>query len=689
MVEGNSQEQGKVKSFVLKLIKDIQPDVDERKNIYQIRRDMFEGRHHKYSNVVGLLNKEQQGHVLPVFNYIKKFSKKLKQEVTNSGFRFKIIGEDESNDIEVARSEAVENFVTEVLDDNFFKEVQLRRGAMTQIRDGDVAIKCVVEKDPNGEKNIKMYLCEEMENLYVLWDDMQGTSFSALAYIQRRSREAIMREFPNAKVPDTSGRDLTQSSQTLGDHNNNQYATIGMMGSNKTMAPSGKNKAPGENVVDFWGWLATENDANNEPIYKIVNMVLIGTGESAQIVQYIKTDYKKIPWIFVHSEENPGKPWSSSFNDILFDANIELNDRSGEEADVIRQGANRKFVVKNMADFDADSLKTGSGQVIFIDGDNVDFAPLDGTINVFPSESYKNSMLDHLFSLGLPRIALSASGAAYSGRVVALQYQAVADEIIDVRNSWTVALKQIITMIQDYGIMFFPEAGQIFTISQDDGYGNMEDAGQEARRVEIDWQNPIPLSKSDAVVDASTLFDRKALPLRMLLDAAGYTDPVRIIKELKKEWKDPDLVPIRSKFENLAPAVVKSQSEASIEEANTQVEVQQITTQGQGPQNKPPSVSINYKDLPPEAQVEAAAEAGLQITPGNPTAAPQPAPGGSVFKNSPVAGGNSATPAPLKHSFQNQKRGVSSAKGAPVSGSVSQNGANRQKQQNNNVSRGQ
>lgn len=34
-----------------------------------------------------------------------------------------------------------------------------------------------------------------------------------------------------------------------------------------------------------------------------------------------------------------------------------------------------------------------------------------------------------------------------------------------------------------------------------------------------------------------------------------------------------------------------------------------------GPQNKPPSVSINYKDLPPAGQVQAAGEAGIQIQP--------------------------------------------------------------------------
>lgn len=632
ILDKNDQIRNTVKKFVLDMIRDIQPDVDERITAYTIRRDMFEGRHHKYSNVMGLVQKEQEGHVLPVFNYIKKFSKKLTQSVTNGGFRLAVIAEDESNDIESQRAEAVEQFIEKVLYDNKFYRVIFKRGTMTQVRDGDCAIKCVVEENINGGRDIKMYLCEKPENLYVLWDDSQGTSFSALAYVDDWSHERIKREFPGVKL-DGSHKSMNVTSS--GNHDGNQYGTLGMTPSNRNMAPSGKSKVPTERVVDFWGWVATESDVEGNPIYKVVNLVLIGKGEDAQTVQYMESDYKRIPWEIIHGEANPGKPWSSSFNDILFDANIELNDRTGEEADVIRIGANRKFVVKNMSDFDADSVKAGSGQVIYIDGEDADFYPLPDSVNIFPSESYKNSMLEHLFSLGLPKIALSAGSAPYTGRVGAIQYQAVTDEVTDLRDNWTTALENIFLMIQEYGITFFPDLKEIFTISEEIEPGVFEDGDISPRKVTIDWDNPLPLSRSDQVVDGATLFDRRVLPIKEFLTLAGYKDPNRMIKILKKEWADPELVPIRSTLQELSTGVLIKQNEAARMSADTQ---EQIDLQN------------------------------------NMAANPQP----------------TATPAPMKHSFQNSnQRGVSSARGVPqTGGSATPEGAARQVQQNVNAQSG-
>lgn len=632
ILDKDEKTQNIVKKFVLDMIKDIQPDVDERIGVYTIRRDMFEGRHHKYSNVMGLLQKEQEGHVLPVFNYIKKFSKKLTQSVTNFGFRLAVVAEDESNDIESVRSENVEQFIEKVLYDNKFYRVIFKRGTMTQVRDGDTAIKCVVEENNAGGRDIRMYLCERPENLYVLWDDTQGTSFSALAYVDEWSNERIRREFPGVKLDDNK---KGISTNTVGSHDNNQYATMGILPSNKNMSPSGKSKIPTERVIDFWGWIATDKDERGYPIYKVTNMVLVGKGEEAQIVQYMETDYNRIPWVFVHGESNPGKPWSSSFNDILFDANIELNDRTGEEADVIRIGANRKFVVKNMSDFDADSVKAGSGQVIYIDGEDADFYPLPDSVNIFPSESYKNSMLEHLFSLGLPKIALSAGTAPYTGRVGAIQYQAVTDEVTDLRDNWTNALEDLFLMIQEYGITFFPDLKEIFTISEEIEPGVFEDTVTAPRRVTIDWDNPLPLSRSDQVIDGATLFDRRVLPIKEFLTLAGYKDPNRIIKILKKEWSDPELVPIRSTMQELSTGVLIKQNEAArmAAETNEQIEMQ-----------------ANMAANPPQTN----------------------------------------TPAPMRHSFQNSnQRGVSSAKGVPqTGGSATPEGAARQVQQNVNAQSG-
>jgi hypothetical protein len=634
----DKKQQEAIKKFALQMIKDIQPDVDERKPIYQRRRNMFEGRQEIYTNVVGLQQKDVEGHIMPVFNYVKKMAKKLYQSVTNYPFRYRIEGEDESNEIELGRSEAAEKFIDKVLYDNKFYNVIFKRGTLTQLRDGDAAIKCVVEDNNAGGRDIKMYLCEQMENMYVLWDDVQGTSFSALAYVKEWSNERIRREYPQVKLEETR----SSPTSSIGSHDNDQFGLFSSPAN--TLSPTGLSKVPKTKVADAWVWAAFDKDASGNPIYKIANVVLIGTGEDAEIAEFQVTDYRRMPWVFVHGEANPGKPWSSAFIDILFDANIELNDRSGEEADVIRIGANEKFVIKNMPDFDAESLKPGSGQGIYIDGPDADFYPLAHPINTFPSESYKNSMLDHLFNLGLPKIALSAGAAPYTGRVGAIQYQAVADEVTDLRCSWNNTLQELFTMIQEYGIDFFPDAKDIFTISEEVAPGMYEDGATAPRKVSFDWDNPLPLSRSDAVVDAATMFDRKVLPTRMFLEQAGFKDPNRIVKELKKEWKDEDLVPIRSQYENLADSVIKKQDEATREMAETEQEI--------------------------AATVAATAAVSTPAS------------------TSGSAGGT--TPPPMMHNFQNQgrSRGISSSPGSPATGAKSAGGAMRQRQQNRNAARG-
>jgi hypothetical protein len=389
---------------------------------------------------------------------------------------------------------------------------------------------------------------------------------------------------------------------------------------------------PTERVVVFWVWAVVGKDSEGRPLYKPVNIVLVGSGSNCQVALYNETDYPQIPWVIIKGEIVPGKPWSASFNDILFDANIELNDRTGEEADVIRVAANKKYVVKNMPDFDGDSISTKSGQVIFLDGEDADFYPLPDAINTFPSETYKNSMLEHLFALGLPKIALSAGAAPYTGRVGAIQYQAVTDEVTDIRDSWTNALEDLFNLIQQYGIIFFPEMEKLFTISEEVSEGVFEDVGIKPRRVQIDWENPLPLSRSDQVIDGATLFDRGVLPITEFLNYAGYKDPTRIIKMLKKEWKDPDLVPIRSPMKELADSVLIKQNEAARMMAETQesIEMAQASSQEQ-------------------------------------------------------------TNAPMRHSFQNEgdRRGVSNAKGVPLTGGTrTPEGASRQVQQNNAARQG-
>lgn len=556
-LDGQPQERAVVSNIIKLYLSLTDSENEERGKIYKKRRDFFEGKHHLYSNVVGLRGKERQGHILAVFNYIGRMSRRLGQALTNSPIRYKVKPEDESDEIESIRAEAEEKWIDKIIRDNHFMDVIFKRNTIIQIRDADFAIKTVVETDERMGKQIKIMWAENMEKLHVIWDDAAGTNFSAVVYKDLWTLEKIAREFNGYKAtPVEYDAEINKS-------HNDPYDVAGTSMSAEQRTPTGKNKIPKAWVTDTWGWFKVLNDEGGEPVWKMCNMVKVND----EVLQFVKTDYEYNPWVIGHSFDNPGKPWSISFMDDLIDPQVELNDRTSEEGDMIRIGANQKFVVTNMPDFDATSVKPGSGQVIFIEGEGADFKPLETNVNPFPTDTYINRAMDHLFNLGLPKIALSAGAAPYTGRVGAIQYQAVSDLVDELRMKWSPVLLEIFKRIQDYTIKFFPEASS-FMMAHDQEQNT--DYGPVMREIELEWDSALPQSQSEAVVDAATLFDRSVLPIKRLLEKAGYRDPNSVLKELKKELNDPELSTIRTQFRQLSPGVVAATNDARRETMATE-----------------------------------------------------------------------------------------------------------------------
>lgn len=543
------EEREEISDRLLKDIESLKNELSEREPILSKRKDFFEGNHHKWTNVVGLTDKMQQGHILAVFNYVYRFSQKLHQSLTNSIPQIKIKPKDESDEIETSRAEAVEQAIYDVLQDNKFFNVVFKRSSINQIRDGDFSLDCKVLEDSEKGKHIEITQTEDMGKIMVWWDDASGSSFSGIAFRDLQTLTKIKREFGFDAEPLS---DSQLEAMGKGDHVSNQY---GMMASNPggSTVPSGNVKLKRAEVIDYWGYEVIKNEV------KIVNIIFI----NKEMVQFVITDYRSIPRFIGHSFVTAGKPWSMSFIDPLIDPQVELNDRTSEEGDMIRIGSNVKFLAINMKDFDGNSVKPGSGQVIFIEGEGVDFRPLQTTLSNVPNEAYINRTMEHLFNLGLPKIALSAGTAPYTGRVAAIQYQAVVDIVTDLRIQWEIVLEQLIDAIQQYFIDYFPETHLFMTEHlTDPATGEAIEGGLVKRKVEFDWENVLPLSRSDKVVDASTLRDRGAISLGTYLSEAGFRNPSEEIKKLKKESKDEELMVLLSKFNQFAPGVVQAQLEA-------------------------------------------------------------------------------------------------------------------------------
>ena len=604
----------------------LKEEVSDRLPIIQKRRNFYEGAQEGYTNVVGLTNKMQDGHILAVFNYVMKFVQKLHQVLTNSMPKIKIVPEDEADEVETIRSEMVEKTIRKILRDNKFWNIIYKRCGLTQIRDGDFSFDCKVMEDSTDGKHIEITPTEDLLKLMVWWDDASGSSFSAVAFRDMWTLSKIKREF---------GIDVTGYSEpggsipSKGDHLRNQYGLFATSSSISKTTPSGETKLEKGEVVDYWGYEVIGQEV------KVLNIIFI----NRKMKQFFVTDYKKIPRFIGHSFVNSGRPWSTSFIDPLMDIQVELNDRTSEEGDLIRVGAHMKFLAVNMPDFDADSVKPGSGQVIFIEGEGADFRPLTNNMTPFPSEAYLSKVLDHLFNIGLPKIALSAGTAPYTGRVASIVYQPIIDIVSELRIQWEVVLEDLIKTIQQYLIDYFPETHTFMREHiETDENGTSYDGDPIIREVEFDWDNVLPLSKSDKIVDASTMRDRHAISLYTYLEQAGFTDPNSEIKRLKKESKDSELMTIMEKFSQYAPGVVTAQLDAQKKMQTAQEEM-------------------------------AGANAG-QIAEATPTGTP-------------------SANTPILHSDQNSgKRGIPAGTGTPTGQTASLKGNVAQKTQNINAAAG-
>lgn len=528
----------------------LKEEISEREPIIQKRRNFYQGDQSKYTNVVGLTNKMQSGHILAVFNYVMKFVQKLKQVLTNSIPKIKIVPEDEGDEVETIRAEMVEKTIRKILRDNKFWNVIFKRCGMTQIRDGDFSLDCKVIEDSVDGRHIEINPTEDLLKLMVWWDDASGSSFSATAFRDLWTLSKIKREFGIDADPFSEA----SSTESKGDHLKNQYGLFATGTPSSKTTPSGVTTLPKAEVVDYWGYEVIKNEI------KVLNIIFV----NREVKQFLVTDYKKIPRFIGHSFDNAGSPWSTSFIDPLMDIQVELNDRTSEEGDLIRIGAHMKFLVVNMPDFDPDSVKPGSGQVIFIEGEGADFRPLINNMTPFPSEAYLSKILDHLFNIGLPKIALAAGTAPYTGRVASIVYQPIIDIISELRIQWETVLEDLIKTIQQYMIDYFPETHSFMRehIETDIETGISYDGDPIIREVEFDWENVLPLSRSDKVVDASTLRDRHAISLYTYLEQAGFKDPASEIKRLKKESNDKELMTIMEKFTQYSIGVIKAQLDA-------------------------------------------------------------------------------------------------------------------------------
>jgi len=542
----------------------LKSEQSERVKINEIRQDFFLGNQEKYTNIIGLQKKEKKGHANAIFNYAGRTCIKIYYSLANNPPVVKVPGlpvDSKNAERESIRAQGVEEFLDYVFNRNRFWFSTYPRAVMNQIVNAVAAIK--VYYDPVS-KQIKIVQKENTNNLYVGWKGDNSSEYSFVIDRERRSVEAVEKEFGIKIYKSALTSDLLDRTTSPGSHEEGfEYGTGEKTSTQAGIIPTGKTDLPKVWVTDFWDEERNVILVNDEP------------------VQYVEHEWGFNPWVIIPNIQVPGRPWGLSDIDFLIDPQIEFNETSNDTRDFIRSAVNLKYVARNMPDFDAESVKTGSGQVIYVDGDDADFQALPQPVNTFPSDLYLQRIKRAIHDLGIPEVSYGG-GASDSGRAKAIDYQSMVDIVEDKRRSWRMGLEEITERIQKLGYTYFPK----------DFWKNPDTGRLEVRPIELDWSDIIPLTSAERVTNIINKYQAGIISLKSALSEAGYKDVEAEIEQLKREESDPELAPLRHRVVQLIPGVREAAQEQATETSPPQERATPTLTpsQNQG-QTKPMSLA--------------------------------------------------------------------------------------------------
>lgn len=540
ILQGNEKLQKQWKKLIGERYDDLKGDMNERVSIYRKRRDFYEGNQGEYSNVVGILKdtKQKRGHTNQVTNYAGKTVVKMAFGLANNPPHIIINPENYTDDIEPIHAQAVQDYLDTVLESkkNQFWKKTYRRGAFIQGEYGDFAIKTYID---NNQICITGH--DNMETIMVGWNGNPGEFDFVI--VENYLTPALINDLYGIKVNEKAlESSQSTSKKSSGSWNaDNQWATKGGDRPGTAQLATGKTLLPKAKVVEY----------DSEDVYAITIQ-----DELVQLVFKDDITYPKVKyWTIVGNIPNPPSPWSIADIDYLMDIQIELNENDNRSADHLRVGNVQRYIAYNMEDFDPESIKTSSGQVIFVNDPEGKsrFEPLQTNINNFPDDQYHNRKLNQMYDMGLPKVNYGASGPS-SGRSKAIDYQSSVDLTQFKRDAWELALTDIVEKIQILGNFLIGDKVDWFQDSN----------GQFiTRTTDFDWSDALPISESDKIVNIANKFNMIGIPLRQAFKELGYRNPDAMIKELEKELANKDLMILRSKAWQLSQGLLEANNQAA------------------------------------------------------------------------------------------------------------------------------
>jgi len=365
-----------------------------RKVGYQRLRDFEDGDQWLYV--------PEGGAGMPVYNYCRSTVLNYTAFMTNEPIDIDVPTEDITDEIEVARSEAKEKALKDVLEANSFNtlfESAVKNGSLL----GDSIMTGPFYNKKTGE--IKIESVRMPENVKIIWKDDSYDEIFGYVHNKYMSAEKLYEEYAD----ELKGKNIKL---TTGDGNYDRTSAFP------------KSQRHFVKVLDC-------HTAD-------VHMVILA---DSVVVKYDVHNNGFVPIIHVpnilHSEE----PWGVSDIEDLLDAQVEYNEKNSDMSEVIAQNAYDYIFGKNL-----EPTETQSGRVNLIDvGDEAELIPdprrartndLSNDISKRLSDVYKISGLNENIFGGV-------GVRAITGRALSVLMQTVNNRIKGRQARWTEKLQKL------------------------------------------------------------------------------------------------------------------------------------------------------------------------------------------------------------------------------------------------------
>ena len=365
-----------------------------RKAGYSKLRDFYDGDQWAYQ--------PEGGQNARVYNYIRPTVLNYTAFMTSEPIDIDVPPADITDDVEVARSEAKEKALKDVLEENNFNTI-FEKAVLNGSLLGDSIILGPFYDEKKDQIEIRHV--KQPENVKIIWaDDGYEEIFG---FIHERFVSA-------EKLYDEYGEELKNKNIKITTGDGNQDRTSAYAKSHRHLIK----------VLDCYT--------------KDVHMSILA---DAVVLKYEVTNYGFVPIIHIPNILHPEEPFGISDIEDLLDSQVEYNEKNSDMSEIIAQNAYDYIFGKNL-----DPQEVQSGMVNLIDvGDEADLLPdprrprtpeLSNDIAKRLSDMYKIS--------GLNENIFGGSGVrAVTGRALSVLMQTVNNRIKGRQARWTEKLQYL------------------------------------------------------------------------------------------------------------------------------------------------------------------------------------------------------------------------------------------------------